>query len=77
MAEVPRHAGIVTVCDGHPAALAWLGAVAGHRTRALGVEHFGQTGRIADLYRHYGIDVDGILAAAGALTPGRPIRIPA
>ena len=46
-----------------PAALAWLGAVAGHRTRALGVEHFGQTGRIADLYRHYGIDVDGILAA--------------
>ena len=73
MAAVPRDAAIVTVCDGHPAALAWLGAVAGHRTRALGVEHFGQTGRIADLYRHYGIDAAGILAAAAALTPGRPI----
>ncbi len=71
LADVPRHAGLVTVCDGHPAALAWLGAVAGHRTRALGVEHFGQTGRIADLYRHYGIDTAGILAAAQALTPGR------
>ena len=74
MAAVPRHAGLVTVCDGHPAALAWLGSVAGHRARALGVEHFGQTGRIADLYRHYGIDTAGILAAVETLTPGRPIR---
>ena len=71
---LPPRAALVTVCDAHPAALAWLGAVAGHRTRALGVEHFGQTGRIADLFRHYGIDVDGILRAADALAPGRPLR---
>ncbi len=37
-----RAAGWVSVIDGHPATLAWLGAVLGHRTRALGVEHFGQ-----------------------------------
>jgi pyruvate dehydrogenase E1 component len=73
-AEVPPHCGIVTVLDGHPATLAWLGAVAGHRTRSLGVEHFGQTGAIPDLYRHYGIDSEAIVAAAQALTPGRPIR---
>src|SRR6266545_3360018 len=72
--EVPAHAGIVTVLDGHPATLAWLGAVAGHRVRSLGVEHFGQTGAIPDLYRHYGIDTQAIIAAAQALTPGRPIR---
>jgi pyruvate dehydrogenase E1 component len=42
--------------------------------RPLGVEPFGQTGTIADLYRHYGIDADTIAAAAAALTPGRPIR---
>ena len=71
---VPHHCGIVTVLDGHPATLAWLGAVHGHRVRPLGVEHFGQTGTIADLYRHYGIDADAITAAAAALTPGRPIR---
>jgi pyruvate dehydrogenase E1 component len=71
---VPRHAGIVTVLDGHPATLAWLGAVRGHRTRALGVEHFGQTGTIADLYRHHGIDVQGIVAAGNAISPGRPMR---
>jgi pyruvate dehydrogenase E1 component len=74
LAEVPAHAGLVTVLDGHPATLAWLGAVAGHRVRPLGVEHFGQTGSLPDLYRHYGIDANAIVAAAAALTPGRPIR---
>ena len=73
-ADVPRDCGIVTVLDGHPATLAWLGAVAGHRVRPLGVEHFGQTGSIADLYRHYGIDANAIVAAAQAIAPGRPIR---
>ena len=62
--RVPRHATIVTVIDGHPATLAWLGAVRGHRTVSLGVEHFGQTGTVADLYRHFGIDADGIVQAA-------------
>ena len=69
-ADVPPHCGIVTVLDGHPATLAWLGAVAGHRTRSLGVEHFGQTGSLAELYRHYGIDANAIVAAAQAIAPG-------
>ncbi len=74
LAEVPSHCGLVTVLDGHPAALAWLGSVMGHRTRSLGVEHFGQTGTIQDLYRHFGIDAQGIIAAAEMIAPGRPIR---
>ncbi len=73
-AELPTHCGIVTVADGHPATLAWLGAVYGHRVRPLGVEHFGQTGSISELYRHYGIDANAIVAAAQAIVPGRPIR---
>ncbi len=73
-AGLPPHCGIVSVLDGHPATLAWLGAVDGHRVRPLGVEHFGQTGSIADLYRHYGIDAHAIIAAAQAIAPGRPIR---
>jgi hypothetical protein len=52
----------VTVLDGHPATLAWLGAVNGHRVRRLGVEHFGQTNTLADLYGHYGIDTNAIIA---------------
>ena len=72
--SLPSHCGIVSVLDGHPATLAWLGAVNGHRVRALGVEHFGQTGSISDLYHHYGIDTNAIIAAAQAITPGAPIR---
>jgi pyruvate dehydrogenase E1 component len=74
LAEVPLHCGLVTVLDGHPATLAWLGSVMGHRTRSLGVEHFGQSGTIADLYRHFGIDAQAIIRAAEAIAPGRPIR---
>jgi len=74
LAEVPRECGLVTVLDGHPATLGWLGSVAGHRTRALGVEHFGQTGTIADLYRHHGIDANAIVAAAQSIAPGKPMR---
>jgi pyruvate dehydrogenase E1 component len=74
LAEVPPHCGLVTVIDAHPATLAWIGSVMGHRTRSLGVEHFGQTGTISDLYRHYGIDAQAILGAAQMIAPGRPIR---
>lgn len=61
---VPRHCGIVSAIDGHPATLAWLGSVMGHRGATLGVEHFGQTGAVQDLYRHYGIDAKAIGSAA-------------
>jgi pyruvate dehydrogenase E1 component len=70
---LPDHCEIITVCDGHPLTLSWLGSVAGHSVVPLGVEHFGQTGTIADLYRHFGIDADAIVAAADNHAPGRPI----
>jgi pyruvate dehydrogenase E1 component len=57
-------AALVTVIDGHPASLSWLGGVAGHRAYPLGVDHFGQSGDIPDLYRVHRLDVDAILEAA-------------
>lgn len=72
--RLPPHCMLITVIDGHPATLAWLGSVAGHRVVPLGVEHFGQTGTIADLYRHFGMDADAIVAAVSRLTPGPPLR---
>jgi len=74
LAPLPRDCGIVTVIDGHPAALGWLGSVCGHRLEALGVEHFGQTGSIGDLYRHHGMDANAIIDAAESLTVGAPVR---
>ncbi|RFP87217.1 transketolase [Rhodobacteraceae bacterium 63075] len=73
LADLPRHCSIITVIDGHPATLSWLGAVAGHQTIPLGVEHFGQTGTIADLYRHHGIDAASIAGKVSGLTPGRAV----
>src|SRR5262249_60132440 len=72
LADVPSHCGIVSVIDGHPATLGWLGSVHGRRVRALGVEHFGQTGSIPGLYRHYGIAANALVPAAAALTPRPP-----
>jgi pyruvate dehydrogenase E1 component len=62
-----RDGRLVTVLDGLPAALSWLGAVLGQRVHALGVDRFGQTGDLPDLYRNYGIDADGIECAAASL----------
>jgi pyruvate dehydrogenase E1 component len=77
LADLPPHCTLITVIDGHPATLAWIGAVHGHRTVPLGVEHFGQTGTVSELYRHFGVDAETIAEAAEALTPGRRLRNPA
>jgi pyruvate dehydrogenase E1 component len=66
LAPLAPDAALVTVTDGHPAALGWLGSVRGQRVQALGVEHFGQSGDLVDLYRHYRLDAEAILEACAA-----------
>jgi pyruvate dehydrogenase E1 component len=58
---------LVTMIDGAPSALSWLGSVHGHRLAALGVELFGQTGDLPDLYRTYRLDADAVIDAAASL----------
>ncbi|MDQ8755639.1 transketolase [Sphingosinicella sp. LHD-64] len=70
LAPLSRDAGLVTLIDGSPAALSWLGGVAGHKVSPLGVERFGQTGNLADLYRAYRLDTDAIIEAAAELFLG-------
>jgi pyruvate dehydrogenase E1 component len=65
---------LVTVHDGHPAALSWMGAVARHRVVPLGVERFGQSGDIAELYREYGLDTQAIIDAAARACLDRGAR---
>ena len=59
-----RYAPIITVHDGASHALAWLGSVFGAVVIPLGVDTFGQSGTRADLYRHFGIDAQGMVEAA-------------
>ncbi|WP_232495810.1 transketolase [Novosphingobium kaempferiae] len=60
-------AGLVTVLDGSPGALSWLGGVKGMRVSPLGTDRFGQTGDLPDLYRTYRLDADSIIDAAAEL----------
>jgi len=40
--------------------LSWLGSVFGHKTIPLGVDRFGQTGNIKDLFTEFAIDSNSI-----------------
>ena len=63
LGALPAAARLVTLLDGSPAALSWLGGVRGQRVVPLGVDRFGQTGDLPDLYREYRLDCDAIVAA--------------
>jgi pyruvate dehydrogenase E1 component len=60
-------AGLVTLADAAPASLSWLGGVLGQRVAPLGVEKFGQTGSLADLYSAYRLDGDAITEAVAEI----------
>ncbi len=65
-----RAAPLVAAVDGHPHTLAFLAAIHGTATTPLGVDDFGQSGDIADLYAHFGLDVATITGAAWDLLDG-------
>jgi pyruvate dehydrogenase E1 component len=71
LSQLAPDAGLVSVLDGHPMALSWLGGVANHNIAALGVERFGQSGDLQDLYRTHRIDADAILDGAAAVITKR------
>jgi len=59
-----RAAPLVTVLDGHPHALAFLGGVHRVPMSCLGVTEFGQSGDLDDVYRHHEIDTETVVGAA-------------
>jgi pyruvate dehydrogenase E1 component len=67
LSRLAPNAGLVTLADAAPASLSWLGGVLGHRVAPLGVEKFGQTGSLADLYATYRLDGDAITEAVAEL----------
>ena len=61
-----RSAPVVTVVDGHPHSLAWVGSALKTLVIPVGVTEFGQSGSRDELYREYRIDKDSIMAASYA-----------
>jgi pyruvate dehydrogenase E1 component len=60
----PERRPIVTLLDGHPHTLAFLGGVHGAPVACLGVHQFGQSGDIGELYEHHQIDAEAVVGAA-------------
>jgi len=54
---------MVTVLDGHPHTLAFLGGIRGVPATHLGVSRFGQSGDLPDVYQYHGIDAASIVRA--------------
>jgi pyruvate dehydrogenase E1 component len=71
LGALPAGARLVTMCDAAPAALSWLGGVLGMRVMPLGVDRFGQTGDLTDLYATYQLDVEAVTAAMASALTGR------
>jgi len=67
LSRLAPSAGLVTLCDAAPASLSWLGGVLGQRVAPLGVERFGQTGNLPDLYAAYRLDGAAITEAAAEI----------
>ncbi|HEY7037531.1 MAG TPA: 1-deoxy-D-xylulose-5-phosphate synthase N-terminal domain-containing protein [Methylomirabilota bacterium] len=63
---------VVSVLDGHSHGLAFVGGALGVPQIPLGVDHFGQSGARADLYRHYGVDAAAIADSAQCLLARGP-----
>ena len=59
-----RPAPLVTVLDGHPHTLAFLGTLHRVPVTCLGVQEFGQAGSLSDVQRHHGVDARGVVEAA-------------
>jgi pyruvate dehydrogenase E1 component len=55
---------MVTLLDGHPHTLAFLGTVTGAPVTCLGVSTFGQAGGLQDVYGVHGIDARSVVGAA-------------
>ena len=53
----------ITLLDGHPLTLAWLGALFNAPMKPLGVVNFGETGSLQHLYHKHHIDTDAVLTA--------------
>ncbi|GAA4714117.1 transketolase [Sphingomonas lutea] len=67
LSQLGRGAGLVTIADAAPASLSWLGGVLGQRVAPLGIDKFGQTGTLADLYAAYRLDGAAITEAVAEL----------
>ena len=64
-----RDSVIISINDAHSSTLTWIGGAVGKKIISLGVDEFGQSGNLKDLYENYSLNADAIVdACAQVLT---------
>tara|TARA_E500000178_G_C17011605_1_gene750845 strand:+ start:277 stop:2589 length:2313 start_codon:yes stop_codon:yes gene_type:complete len=53
--------GIITIIDGHSSSLSWIGGVLGHKIFPMGVNKFGKSGDLEEVYKYTNIDFKSII----------------
>ena len=66
-----RQVPAITLLDGHPLTLVWLGALLGAPVKPLGVVNFGETGAVQELYHKHHMDTEAVLEAIVELLFGK------
>ena len=56
-----RNTTIITIIDAHSSSLAWIGSVLGHKVFPMGLNKFGQSGDLAEVYKYTNIDFKSII----------------
>jgi pyruvate dehydrogenase E1 component len=70
---LPPRSTLVTILDGHPLTLAWLGSVTGCRVVPLGVTKFGMSGYLSEVYREHHLNAAAIVAAVASDQATKPV----
>ena len=52
---------IITIIDGHSSALSWIGSVKGQKVIPMGVNNFGKSGDLKEVYEFNEIDLNSIV----------------
>ena len=58
---------IITINDAHSSTLTWIGGAVGRKVISLGVDEFGQSGNLKDLYNYYALDQEAIVDACAQI----------
>ncbi len=52
---------LISIVDGHSSSLSWIGSVLGHKVYPMGVNKFGQSGDLEEVYKYTKIDFKSII----------------
>ena len=59
--SINRNSIIISIIDAHSSSLSWIGSVLGHKVYPMGINKFGQSGDLNEIYSYTNIDFKSII----------------